>query len=110
MKLLDLSTMLFKKEEKEHRITKIIGQKLLIATRRGINLLHQRLLKGKQDYFDTSMGELIRANVAMRDPRPLAGSRMHYSLVDGGKWQAEEMPRKGTEKVTFADLQAEDLP
>ena len=35
---------------------------------------------------------------------------MHYSLVDGGKWQAEEMPGKGTQKVTFADLQAEDLP
>ena len=40
------------------------------------------------------MGELIRANVAMRDPRPLAGSRMHYSLVDGGKWQAEECQDK----------------
>ena len=60
------------------------------------------------------MGELIRANVAIRDPRPLAGSRMHYSLVDGGKWQAEEMPGKDrqteTQKVTFADLQAEELP
>ena len=114
MKLLDLSTMLFKKEEKEHRITKNIGQKLFIATRVGIKYLHQRLLKGKQDFFDTSMGELIRANVAIRDPRPLAGSRMHYSLVDGGKWQAEEMPGKdrqtGTQKVTFADLQAEELP
>ncbi len=72
-------------------------------------MLHQRLLKGKQDYFDTSMGELIRVNVAMRDLRPLAGSRLHYSLVDGGKWQKEEMPGEGT-KVTFADLQAEDLP
>ena len=56
------------------------------------------------------MGELIRVNMAMRDPRPLAGSRMHYSLVDGGKWQDEEMPGKETQKVTFADLQAEDLP
>ena len=57
------------------------------------------------------MGELIRANVAIRDLRPLAGSRMHYSLVDGGKWQAEEMPGKDTQKkVTFADLQAEELP
>ena len=54
------------------------------------------------------MGELIRVNMAMRDPRPLAGSRMHYSLVDGGKWQDEEMPGKETQKVTFADLQAEE--
>ena len=109
MELLDLSTMLYKQEEHKCKITKIIGQKLFIATRAGIKLLHHRLLKGKQDYFDIAMGELIRANVAMRDPKPLAGSRRHYSLVDGGKWQAEEMPTKGT-KVTFADLQAEDLP
>ena len=49
----------------------------------------------------------IRANVAIRDERPMAGSRRHYSLVDGGKWQEEEMPKQ---KVTFADLQEEVLP
>ena len=54
------------------------------------------------------MCELIRANVAIRDPRPIAGSRKHYSLVDGGKWQEEEMPIKRT--VTITDLQAEVLP
>ena len=108
MKLLDLSTMLYKKEEHECKITKIIGQKFFIATRIGIQLLHQRLLKGQQTYFDTSMCELIRANVAIRDLRTLAGSRKHYSLVDGGKWQEEEMPIKRT--VTITDLQAEVLP
>ena len=90
------------------KITKVIGRKFFMATRTGIRLLHQRLLKGKQDYFDTSMGELMRANVAIRDQRPLAGSRKHYSLVDGGKWQEEEMP--AMRKATIADLQAEVLP
>ena len=81
-----------------------------MATRNGVKLLLHRLLKGVQEYFDTSMCQLIRANVAIRDERPMAGSRAHYSLVDGGKWQDEEMPGKETQKVTFADLQAEDLP
>ena len=107
MRLLDLSTMRYIKEEHTCKITKIIGRKLFIATRIGIRLLHHRLLKGKQEYFDTSMCELIRANVAIGDERPMAGSRGHYSLVDGGKWQAEEMPKP---KVTFADLQEEILP
>ena len=84
MKLLDLKTMQHIKEEKVNRVTKIMGQKLFLATRRGIDLLRNRLLKGPQDYFDMSMCELIRANVAMRDILPLAGSRAHYSLVDGG--------------------------
>ena len=100
--------MLYKQEEQQCRITKIIGQKFFIATRTGIKLLHHRLLKGMQDYFDASMCELVRANVAIRDVRPLAGSRKHYSLVDGGKWQEEEMPNN--RKVTIADLQAEILP
>ena len=110
MQLLDLSTMRYRKEEHICKITKIIGQKLFIATRNGIRLLHHRLLKGKQDYFDTSMCELIRANVAIRDERPMAGSRRHYSLVDGGKWQKEEMPNQPKHKVTFTDLQEEILP
>ena len=110
MELLDLSTMLYKQEEHKCKITKIIGQKLFIATRTGIKLLHHRLLKGKQDYFDTSMCELIRANVAIRDVRPLAGSRERYSLVDGGKWQKEEMPNQQKQRVTITDLQAEILP
>ena len=110
MQLLDLSTMRYIKEEQICKITKIIGHKLFIATRTGIRLLHHRLLKGKQDYFDTSMCELIRANVAIRDEKPMAGSRRHYSLVDGGKWQKEEMPNQPKQKVTFTDLQEEILP
>ena len=78
-----------------------------IASRKGVELLLHRLLKGEQDYFDTSMCQLIRANVAIRDERPLAGSRAHYSLVDGGKWQQEEMPRQG--QLT-AELVAKALP
>ena len=46
-------------------------------------------------------------HVAIGDERPMAGSRRHYSLVDGGKWQEEEMQKQ---KVTFADLQEEVLP
>ena len=53
------------------------------------------------------MCQLIRANVAIRDDRPMAGSKAHYSLVDGGKWQIEEMPKQGR----LADeLRAEILP
>ena len=53
------------------------------------------------------MCQLIRANVAFRDDRPMAGSRAHYSLVDGGKWLIEEMPAQGK----LADeLRAEILP
>ena len=97
MKLLDLPTMFHKKEEPEGLITKIIGQKLFIATRRGIKLLHHRLLKGKQNDFDTSMGELIRAKVAIGDAKPLAGSREHYSLTKKEKWQREEIPDQRTD-------------
>ena len=107
MKLLDLDTMQFVKEKVENKVTKIIGQKLFVATRKGVKLLLHRLLKGEQDYFDTSMCQLIRANVAIRDDRPLAGSRAHYSLVDGGKWQIEEMPKQGQ---LAEELRAEVLP
>ena len=107
MKLLDLDTMRFVQEKEENKVIKNIGQKLFIATRKGVKLLLHRLLKGKQDYFDTSMCQLIRANVAIRDDRPMAGSRAHYSLVDGGKWQKEEMPKQGQ---LVAELRAETLP
>ena len=60
---------------------------------RGVDLLLNKFLKGQQDYFDASMCELIRANVAIRDQWPMVGSRAHYSLVDGGKPQDEQMPK-----------------
>ena len=100
MKLLDPPTM---QEEHECLITKIIGQKLFIATRMGIKLLHHRLLKGKQNDFDTSMGELIRTKVAIGDARPLAGSRKHYSLTKKEKWQIEEVPDQQTKKEITSD-------
>ena len=114
MKLLDLSTMRFIHEENEKKVTKIVGQKLFVATRKGVKLLLHRLLKGEQDFFDISMCQLIRANVAIRDDKPMAGSRKHYSLVDGSKWQPEEMPKQGL-KVSWniklaKELQEEELP
>ena len=102
MNLLDPPTMLHKQEEHEGLITKIIGQKLFIATRMGIKLLHHRLLKGKQNDFDTSMEELIRKKVARGDVRPLAGSRKHYSLTRG-KWQTEEVPDQQTNEEISSD-------
>ena len=84
-------------EEPGGMITKIIGQKLLIATRRGIKLLHHKLLKGKWSDFDTAMGELIRDKMAIGDAKPLAGSREHYSLTKKGKWQREELPDQRTD-------------
>ena len=97
--------MNFIHEENEKKVTKIVGQKLFVATRRGVKLLLHRLLKGEQDFFDISMCQLIRANVAMRDDN---------SLVDGGKWQLEEMPKQGL-KVSWniklaKELQEEELP
>ena len=103
MKLLDLPTMLHKKEEHECVTTKNIGQKLFIATRMGIKLLHHRLLKGKQKDFDTTMGELIRTKVAIGDARPLAGSRKHYSLTKKEKWQSEEVPDQQTRNGITSD-------
>ena len=100
MKLLDLPTM---QEEHECLITRIIGQKLFIATRMGIKLLHHRLLKGKQKDFDATMGELIRTKVAIGDARPLAGSRKHYSLTKREKWQIEEVPDQQTKKEITSD-------
>ena len=88
---------MIKEEESGGMITKNIGQKLLMATRRGIKLLHHRLLKGEWSDFDTIMGELIREKLAIGDAKPLAGSREHYSLTKEGKWQREELPDQRTD-------------
>ena len=80
-----------------------IGKKLLTATCRGIKLLQHRLLEGKQEDLDTYMDELIRAKVAIGDARPLIGSREQYMLVDGGKWQINEVPDQQTEEEMQAD-------
>ena len=64
--------------------------------------IKKRLLCGYQTLFDISMSELIRAGVAIRAEHPLAGSRRHYSLVDGGKAQEQEMP--GEKNILLTDI------
>ena len=92
--LLDLDTMQIIEKDAGQKIVKIVGQKLFMATVKGIDLLKRRILCGSVAYFDQCMGELIRAGVAIRASRPLAGSRKHYSMVDGGKLQNEELPKE----------------
>ena len=84
-----------------------MDKKIFVATCKGVKLLLHRLLKGEQDYFDTSMSQLNRANVTIKDDRLLAGSKAHYFLVDGGKWQIEDMPKQGQ---LAEELRAEVLP
>jgi hypothetical protein len=90
IKGIDLETMQL--TGKNGRVRKVTGQKLLLVTKTGLTLLSRRLLFGPPAYFDTCVAQMMLANVAMRLDRPLAGSRAHYSLVDGGKSQGEEMP------------------
>ena len=92
--LLDLDTMQILEKDADQRTVKIVGQKLFMATVKGIDLLKRRILCGNVAYFDQCMCELIRAGVAIRASRPLAGSRQHYSMVDGGKLQNEELPKE----------------
>ena len=80
--------------EKNKKVLRVMGQKVFIATSRGVDLLHQRLLCGPVDYFDTCMHELTYAGKVMRSEFPLAGSRGHYSLVNGGEITGEEMPER----------------
>ena len=76
------------------KIMRVMGQKLFVATTTGVELLHRRLLQGPVDYFDTCMHELTLAGKVQRSEFPLAGSREHYSLVNGGKMLAEEIPER----------------
>ena len=89
---LHLDTMRRDDKAKPEKVMRVMGQKLFVATSKGVDLLHKRLLCGPIDYFDTCMHELTRAGVAMRTEIPLAGSREHYSLVNGGTITSEEMP------------------
>ena len=76
---------------------RVMGQKIFTATTNGVELLHRRLLWGPVDYFDTCMHELTLAGKVMRSEFPLAGSREHYSLVNGGKILVEEIPERKIE-------------
>ena len=91
---LDLETMQRQGPEKAKKIIRVMGQKLFVATTTGVKLLHHRLLRGPVDYFDTCMHELTLAGKVRRSEFPLAGSREHYSLVNGGKMLAEEIPER----------------
>ena len=89
---LHLDTVRRDDKAKPEKVMRVMGQKSFVATSKGVDLLHKRLLCGPIDYFDTCMHELTRASVAMRTEIPLAGSREHYSLVSGGTITSEEMP------------------
>ena len=91
---LDLETMQRQGPEKAKKIIRVMGQKLFVATTTGVKSLHHRLLRGPVDYFDTCMHELTLAGKVRRSEFPLAGSREHYSLVNGGKMLAEEIPER----------------
>ncbi len=60
MHVLNLGTMEYMGERR--RVVKTMGQKLLIVTRRGIELIGERLIKGQQQYFDVCVTELIGRN------------------------------------------------
>ena len=92
---LDLDTMKRgQNPENARKVMRVMGQKLFAATTNGVELLHRRLLWGPVDYFDTCMHELTLAGKVLRSEFPLAGSREHYSLVNGGKILAEEIPER----------------
>ena len=91
---LDLNTMKRQNPERAKKIMRVMGQKLFVATTNGVELLHRRLLRGPVDYFDTCMHELTLAGKVRRSEFPLAGSREHYSLVNGGRMLAEEIPER----------------
>ena len=69
------------------------GQKMLLATAKGIQYLRDRLLKGPPCFFDHCVGELQRTGVVKMMKRPLCGSRRHFSLATAGTgaWIQEEL-------------------
>ena len=93
-KSLNLETMQRHGPERAKKILRVMGQKLFAATTTGVKLLHRRLLEGPVDFFDTCMHELTLAGKVQRSEFPLAGSREHYSLVNGGQMLAEEIPER----------------
>ena len=78
-------------EEGTH-ITRACGQKMLIATYKGINLIKDRLLKGEAAFYDHCIADLQRSGIVHLMQKPICGSRHHFSLVshNKGKWVGEE--------------------
>ena len=84
IEVLDLDAMDYVGECR--RVVQIMGQKLLVATRRGVELIGERLINGQQQYFHFCIAELIGMGVAMRDSMPMGGSRRH---CDAGGFDAQ---------------------
>ena len=74
-------------------ISRACGQKMLLATYKGINLIKDRLLKGPPAYYDHCISELQRSKMVHLMHRPICGSRGHFSLVSAKKekWVKAEL-------------------
>ena len=70
------------------------GKSYLLPPQMVLNCYIVAFFGGPVDYFDTCMHELTLAGKVLRSEFPLAGSREHYSLVNGGKILAEEIPER----------------
>ena len=70
------------------------GQKMLLASAKGVRMLKDRLLKGSPCYFDHCVGQLQATGVVKMAKHPICGSRAHFSLVSAknGKRMQAEMP------------------
>jgi len=77
----------------EHiKLRKPVGSKLFLMRARMLVTLVYFLRISEISYFDASMMTLRASGVLALATTPLAGSCRHYSLVDGGKFQEEQMP------------------
>ena len=90
--ILDLRTMTKVPDTGAH-ITRACGQKMLLATYKGVSLIKDRLLRGPPAYFDHCIAELQRSGLVHLMNRPICCSRRHFSLVSAkeGKWIQDEL-------------------
>ena len=77
--------------ESTAKILRPIGSNMFIVKAGIVHSMMNFLRAWNLDYMDTAMGTL-RASNLLELPQPLGGSAQHYSLVDGGKVQEEQMP------------------
>ena len=81
--LLDLSSMR-RIPGTATNLLRTCGQKMLLATPKGLQLLRNRLLRGPPCFYDHCVGEMQRTGIVKMMNRPLCGSRRHFSLVTAG--------------------------
>ena len=76
-------------------ITRACGQKMLLATYKGVSLIQDRLLRGPPAYFDHCISQLQKSKVVHLLARPICGSRRHFSLVTSkeGTWIQDELAK-----------------